>query len=44
MNTTEMQYVPWQVRGLSVFLLMWQFTFNVSDAGMTALLSFYGAF
>ena len=40
MNTTEMQSVPWQVRGLSVFLLMWKFTFNVSDAGMSALLSF----
>ena len=32
--------VPWQLRAVLIFILMWQFTFGVSSAGIIALFVF----
>ena len=32
--------IPWQLRAVLIFILMWQFSFGVSSAGIIALLVF----
>ena len=36
----ERTTTPWQVRSILVYILMWQFCFGVSDAGILAILLF----
>ena len=36
----ERATTPWQVRSILVYILMWQFCFGVSDAGILAILLF----
>ena len=43
-NTEEQSILPWQLCAMLFFLLMWKFCFGVSDAAVTALLSFYQSF
>lgn len=41
-DTTEKQsvVVPWQLRAILIFLLTWQFSYGISDAGVLAMLLF----
>ena len=40
----ERTTTPWQLRSILVYILMWQFCFGISDAGVLALLLFLYSF
>ena len=39
-SLTQGQIIPWELRAILLFILTWQFTYGVSDAGVLGILLF----